>query len=702
MIQRKVILRVILGLVFFVMPAGATDDIVVEGAPTDSGFQVGSQASFRVKLASGTKLDFKQVLVFADVSFVGTTAVSSAQLDLKSDESVGQGSRAVFEGSWLIPSEAPTGVYSVTLRVEDRSQHRLFSRQRIRGFAAYRKIIRIARATLDRTFYAVGQPILCEVILQNLSAQDAKGLRVEFSNANYPWISLVDKDEATGSSTQNPDLAIKVLRDQVNIPSLNEVTIPMSLAGQAAFLRGRQAAVLGSGGPARNEAERPPEVNSYTVAVWNADRTELYDMQFTTPVVVRAAGRERPWPYGSNFTHSYNTEIDFQKYREFYRPGQISPVITIDPSQTMYRPGDTIRINASVQNTSDTNWSGAGLKVGVADSTGKVVHSVPVESWLSIKAGEVVNVNSEVWAIPADSPPGMYQLKLWLATPDGRLLATAAAEIAINRMPAALMVFNAHPDDEVAYGGLIRAAVEAGVPVRVVFFTSGDVGFCERYYAKACGPNEAREFGLLRMEESADALAHLGVPRDNLIFLGLPDGGSGTIWFQHDSSAKPFRSIYLGTDHAPYENIFKPNLAYARESVMDATKQIIADFHPSMIITTHPDERHVDHRTANWFVVKACQELLREQRIDSKTQILANISYGAGGSKPAPYHYENYRVYLSGEVAAKRQEMNWFYQSQHGNQAEGNRKDYSELTRTEEHLRILDWQKFGGWNEKPQ
>jgi LmbE family N-acetylglucosaminyl deacetylase len=118
-----------------------------------------------------------------------------------------------------------------------------------------------------------------------------------------------------------------------------------------------------------------------------------------------------------------------------------------------------------------------------------------------------------------------------------------------------------------------------------------------------------------------------------------------------------------------------------------------------MIVTTHPDERHVDHRTANWFVVKACQDLLREQRTDARTQILANVSYGAGGHKPAPYRYETHLVHLSGEAAALKQEMDWLYQSQHGNYAEGRRKTYSELPRFEEHLRILDWQNFAGWNE---
>ena len=67
---------------------------------------------------------------------------------------------------------------------------------------------------------------------------------------------------------------------------------------------------------------------------------------------------------------------------------------------------------------------------------------------------------------------------------------------------------------------------------------------------------------------------------------------------------------------------------------------------------------------------------------------------GAAGST-----VERRKFNLSGEAAALKQEMDWLYQSQHGNHAEGCRKTYSELPRFEEHLRILDWQKFGGWNE---
>jgi LmbE family N-acetylglucosaminyl deacetylase len=269
----------------------------------------------------------------------------------------------------------------------------------------------------------------------------------------------------------------------------------------------------------------------------------------------------------------------------------------------------------------------------------------------------------------------------------------------VNHLPASLLVVCAHEDDEYAHAGLMRAAVEAGIPVRVVFLTGGDVGECERYYDKPCGPNEAREFGMVRMEESREALEHIGLTRDKTDFLGLPDGSSGAIWSQHIKPSNPYMSVYLACDHAPYEQVLKPNLPYARDSVIGTIEQIITDIHPALIALPHPDERHVDHRTTNWFVIKACQELVRQKRIDPQTIIWGDQTYGAGGFKPAPYKYEEAVVCLSGEAAALKQEMNWIYQSQDGNLDEGMKKTFAELPRQEKHVRILDWQEHEGWNE---
>ena len=218
--------------------ARGAETISIEGAPSDTGYNVGSEAIIRATLRGETGGDLSRFAVFADISYIGTTAVSSVQLDLKGKEAMGRAQGATFEGAWLIPAEAPTGVYSVTLRVEDREAHKVFARQKIRGFAAYRKLVRIARLALDKTFYTIGDPIECEVVLENLTGNPMKDLKVEFSNANYPWISLFSSAGAAASDASNPELAIKVLRDHFDLPARSEATIPMMPAGRRRSCKG--------------------------------------------------------------------------------------------------------------------------------------------------------------------------------------------------------------------------------------------------------------------------------------------------------------------------------------------------------------------------------------------------------------------------------------------------------------------------------
>ena len=696
MIKRMCMWLAVLGCFFSAGHGLRGQSLSIEGAPSDVGYNVGSIATLRATVR-GLAGDVSQYAVFADIQYVGTTSVSSVQLDRQAEEKPGE---VRYEGEWLIPTGAPTGIYSVTVRVEDRAAEEVVAKQQIRGFGVYRKLVRIARLTLDKTFYAVGEPIQCEVVLENLTERELNDLRVEFSNANYPWISLFSTE--AGSSAQpaeNPELAIKVLQEKLKLPALAQVTIPMMPAGTAAFLQGQQVAVLGAGGPARHEKLPPPEVDTYTVAIWNADRTVLYDMQFTRPAIVRPVNRDLPKPYGRNFAHPYNSDIDFVKCRQFYAPGQLSPAITVDHTRTLYRPGDKVVLKVTAKNVGKEAETSLTLRAKIKEPSGREFEARANKVINDLPAGATQTFEYDVWTIPATQQPGVYSLTLSAAGPDGRQQAETVTEIAVNSLPASLLVVGPHEDDETSYAGLIRAAVEAGVPVRVVILTGGDVGACELYYSKPCGPNEAREFGLVRMEETAEALEHLGLTRDKVIFLGLPDGGSGAIWSPNIKASYPFLSIYLATDHAPYENVIKPNLPFAREPVIEVLKQIILDFKPAMIATTHPDERHVDHRVTNWFVVKACQELLREKKLDPKTVVLADDAYGAGGFKRAPYHYEKMTVFLSGEAAARLQEMGWIYQSQGGNLSEGMRKTLAELPREENHLRILDWQAHAGWNE---
>lgn len=694
--QRKCFLLSLLGGLIFSARLLAADQISIRGAPADTGFNVGSVATLRATL-KGVTGDVSRYIVVAEIQYMGTTTIVSLPMDRQTEGGPGE---AHYEAGWPIPADAPTGIYSAVVRVTDRSTHKVITETKLRSFAVYRKFLRIARVNLDKTFYSVGEPIQCEVVLENLTDYDLKDLRVEFSNANYPWISLFSTNNQPGEKrSENPDLALKVLRGRLTLPAHGQATIPMMSAGTAMFLQGQQVAVLGAGGPARHEKVPPPEVDQYTLAVWNRERTVLYDMQFSPAAIIRPADRDLPKPYGLNFTHRYNSDIDFTKYREFYPPGMVSRDLVISRARTLYRPGDRVTLNVTVKDSAVKVGPKGSLQLSVKDSSGKEIYA---RDWTGLPQpapGSDARLELDAWTVPGSLAPGVYQVTLALRDSESKPRAETTTEIAVNDLPSSLLVFSPHEDDEHAYAGLIRAAVESGVPVRVVVFTGGDVGACERYYSKPCGPNEAREFGLVRMEETAEALEHIGLARLHLSFLGMPDGGSGAIWSENIKPSNPFLSIYLATDHAPYENVLKPNLPYARDAVIELIKQIILDFRPAMIATTHPDERHVDHRVTNWFVMKACHELLREGRIDPKTTVLVDQAYGAGGFRPAPYRYEKFCVHLSGEAAALKQEMGWIYQSQDGNLAEGMRQTFSELPREEIHYRVVDWQEHQGWNE---
>ena len=664
--------------------------ISIAGAPADTGYSGGSVAMIRATLR-GVSGDATNYVVYADIQYLGTTAVSSVQLDLQADSQPGE---VRLAGEWLIPSQAPTGIYGVSLRVVDRSSEEVLAEQKIRGFAVYRKLVRIARLTLDKTFYSVGEPIQCEVVLENLTERELKDLRVEFSRANYPWIPAFSAGgRSSAPPAANPELAVQVMREHLNLPAASAVTIPMMPAGTATFLQGQPA-----GGPAPDAKLPPPEMDTYTVAVWDAARSVLYDMQATTPAVVRPLARDLPKPYGRNFAHSYDSDIGFVKYRQFYPPEYISPAIAVDHARTLYRPGDKVVLKVTVKNLRKDADTSLTLRAKIQGPSGQQFEARPHKVTDNLPSGAPRAFEYEVWTIPASLQPGIYSVTLTIESA-GKPQAETVTEIAVNNLPASLLVVSPHEEDEHSYAGLIRAAVEAGLPVRVVILTGGDFNACALYYSKPCGPNEAREFGLVRMEETAEALGHLGLARDKLTFLGLPERGLGAIWSFHLDATYPFLSVHLAADHAPYENVLQPNLPFARESVLDLIKQIITEFRPAAIATTHPDDRDADHSATNWFALKACQDLLRENKLDPATVILTDEAYAAGSSKPAPYRYEKMTMFVSGEASALKEEMRWLYQSQGGNLAEGLHQTFPELPRAEHHLRLLDWQEHPGWNE---
>jgi LmbE family N-acetylglucosaminyl deacetylase len=574
---------------------------------------------------------------------------------------------------WKIPEEARTGRYEVDVVLTDSQSHEaLLVARRVASFSVYRKLVKIEGIQLDRTFYTPGDSVACKVKLRNLTGHTISNLRVEFSDRYWPW---------TAQTSERAEVDVVTIGKALPLP-----------AGGEQELQSAKAAVA--------KQVQQPSVQQYAVVVWDHDRKNIYDIAFSPEVFIQPGGITEPKPYPLQYIYPNLDAVNVTSYRHFYPPSLDSAAIQFEREHTMFVSGSEPRLRFSVRNPTDQPWRGVTIRARLFDSGGKELTAKQVAAGVNLDPGASRLAEETKFALPAGQY-GIFRAQVEVSDTSGETMATGVLELAANPLPRSILIFCAHPDDEGAHAGIIRAAVENHIPIHLVYFTCGDAGSCDRYYEHSCAPAEALNFGALRMEEARRSLGHLGVPRENIYFLGLPDGGSGQIWYDHVEASSPYLSVLLASEHAPYDGIAQPNLPYARHAVVEAAERFIREFHPEVIYTGHPDERHVDHRTNNWFVVKALQELLREGVVRPDLTLLTDQVYGPGPQAHAPYHYQKHVLHVSGDVMSLAQEAHWFYQSQSGNRELGRLHTFDKLPRVEVHWQILDWKEHEGWNEKP-
>lgn len=573
---------------------------------------------------------------------------------------------------WKIPSNAKTGRYEIDLAaVDPASRKEVVSLARAATFAVHRKLVRIERVELGKTFYTSGDPVACRAVLRNLTGRPLRGLRVEFSERYWPWIAQTSERAGVDVFPIVRELTLKP-KAELEVRSENAATAK----------KVDDATVL-----------------QYALVVWDTSRTTVLDIAFSPLTFIQPRGGNTERPYPLQYVYPRLSSLNTRSFREHSRTAQGSPAIRFDSTRTMFVPGDTASVKFSVTNTTDLAWNDVTIRASLrALGSGEFGHETVADKIDLAAHGGPLEQETR-FVLPSDGA-GSYRVVVEVFSSSGDALAVNQLELAANSMPRSVLIFCAHEDDEGAHAGMIRAAVENRIPIHIVYFTSGDAGSCDRYYQRSCGPAEASNFGALRMEEARASVGHLGVPRENVLFLGLPDGGSGEIWSRHIEPSNPYLSVLLASDRAPYEFLVKPNLPYARKPVVEVVKDLITRFAPDAVYTGHPDERHVDHRANNWFVVKALQALAREGAVSPNLKLFVDQSYGPGPQKRAPYRYEKHTFFVPPEVWARVQEAQWFYQSQSGNRNLGKIRSLDQLRRQEIHWQVLDWNDHAGWNEK--
>lgn len=632
----------------------------------DISYNVGSTVRLRV-IPTTPEAEISRLKFLATLRYAGESSPVIKPFPLPA----GVGSSDSYVPLWKIPVGAKTGRYNVEIEVIDPAARKQVARLApAASFAVHRKLVRIENVELGKTFYTPGDPVSFRAVLRNLSGAPLKSLRVEFSERYWPWIARSTQDSKIDVFPIVTDLALRT--------------------GTAVEVRSEKAAV------ARTVAEA--SVQQYAVVVWDNARQTVYDIAFSPLTFIRPPGESTDTAYPLQYVFPNLSAVDTASNRQYPRSDRASAAIRFDASHTMYAPGDKATVKFTVANNSDTAWNGVTIRASLRALGSAGFGEAVVAENVSLPPRGKPTDEEVKFTLPSDGP-GTYRVVVEAVNPTGQALAAGELELAANPLPKSILIFCAHEDDEGAHAGIIRAAVENQIPIQIVYFTSGDAGSCDRYYQHSCSPGEALNFGSIRMEEARASVGHLGVPRENIHFLGLPDGGSTEIWYRHRDSAKPYLSVLLASDHAPYQGLEVPNLPYARRAVVNAAKTFITRYKPDVIYTGHPDERHVDHRTNNWFVVQAMQELLREGAIPPNVELLVDQSYGPGPQKAAPYQYEKHILYVSPEARARAQEAAWFYQSQSGNRDLGKIRPLDQLSRQEIHWKILDWSQHSGWND---
>jgi LmbE family N-acetylglucosaminyl deacetylase len=660
-------------------------------AVTDNvSYNVGSEVRLKVILPVSQQSLSAPIDISANIRYAGEERfLEEKNVEIASHVSPGGKETATdYRLLWKIPEDARTGRYEVVVTLTDSQSHsNLLVGQRVPlpSFVVYRKLVKIERIQLDRTFYTPGDAVACQVDLKNLSGHAISDLRAEFSDRYWPW---------TAQTSERAGVDVVTIGGGISLAAGGEQHLQSAKAAVA-----KQVLPPSDAKAATANQVQKPSVQQYAVVVWDHARQNIYDIAFSSEVFIRPAGVSEPKPYPLQYVYPNLDAVNVTSYRRFYPPGQDSAAIQIDREHTMFPLGGEATVRFSVRNPTDQPWRGVSIRARLLDPKGKELASKLVAEGVNLDPGSSALSEETRFALPA-SQSGIFRAQVEVNDTSRETLATGVLELAANPLPHSILIFCAHPDDEGAHSGAIRAAVENHIPIHLVYFTSGDAGSCDRYYEHSCAPDEAMNFGVLRMEEARRSVGHLGVPGENIYFLGLPDGGSGQIWYDHVEASNPYVSVVLASEHAPYEGIAQPNLPYARRTVVEAAKRFIRELHPEVIYTGHPDERHVDHRTNNWFVVKALQELLREGAVRPDLTLLTDQVYGPGPQAHAPYHYQKHVLSVSGDAMTLAQEAGWYYQSQSGNRALGRLQPFDKLRREEVHWQILDWKDHEGWNEK--
>lgn len=190
-----------------------------------------------------------------------------------------------------------------------------------------------------------------------------------------------------------------------------------------------------------------------------------------------------------------------------------------------------------------------------------------------------------------------------------------------------VMVLVPHEDDEInLLGGVLEEYVRYGSDVTVVFSTNGD-------YAG---------IGETRLREAADALAFVGIPRENIIFLGYGDQWTEGAPHLYNTEGGAVATSYTGrteTYGSAEFPAYREGAAYTRENFLADVESVILEYRPDVLHCVDY-EGHIDHMALSLAFDHAMGKILQEHP-DYRPQVLKGYAYSAAWVAAKDFYSEN-------------------------------------------------------------
>lgn len=192
-----------------------------------------------------------------------------------------------------------------------------------------------------------------------------------------------------------------------------------------------------------------------------------------------------------------------------------------------------------------------------------------------------------------------------------------------------VMVIVPHQDDELnILGGVLEEYVRYGSEVYAVFVTNGD------YYGVV---ND-------RYREALAVFEKLGVPEDQVIFLGYGDNWREDGPHIYNAASGAVLESYIGqsaTYGTSLHPAYREGRAYTIDNLAEDFRDVILEVAPDIIFCTDYD-RHIDHKGTTLLFDKVMGVILKEKE-DYRPVVYKSYAYGTAWEAETDFYAQNIR-----------------------------------------------------------